>query len=213
MDRSRGDNRQAFHLRQIRSWASRKLGSPEQHSYPNVLRTLAHQTHSQSEETSDSVWICLAFAVQWMLRGLVCLHTSMLAFCARSLQMQRGVQCAFVNLLCSHLLRAVECVQCAASLRWWMDVPLTTGGDREPGDMDQSLPHSPPVSLPATTSTRTLTAPHCPHHILLPHTTTTHHTAHTTSYYTPPHTTINNSNILPFLFHSVFALPIMVSPG
>ena len=91
----------------------------------------------------------------------------------------------------------VECV-C-----WWMDVPLTTGGDREPGDMDQSLPHSPPVSLPATTSTRTLTAPHCPHHILLPHTTTTHHTAHTTSYYTPPHTTTNNSNILPFLFLSL----------
>ena len=62
----------------------------------------------------------------------------------------------------------VECV-C-----WWMDVPLTTGGDREPGDMDQSLPHSPPVSLPATTSTRTLTAPHCPHHILL-HATTHNH--------------------------------------
>ena len=45
------------------------------------------------------------------------------------------------------------------------------------------------------------------------HALSRHHTAHTTSYYTPPHTTINNSNILPFLFHSVFALPIMVSPG
>ena len=133
-------------------------------------------------------------------------------FCTTSLSRlcEYSVHCFFSVLYsCEQLMYRQQ----QESVCWWMDVPLTTGGDREPGDMDQSLPHSPPVSLPATTSTRTLTAPHCPHHILLPHTTTTHHTAHTTSYYTPPHTTINNSNILPFLFHSVFALPIMVSPG
>ena len=64
------------------------------------------------------------------------------------------------------------------------------------------LSHSPPPPAHA------LSRHHWPHHILLPHTATTHHTvsrdtAHTTSFYTPPHTTTNNSNILPFLFLSL----------
>ena len=63
------------------------------------------------------------------------------------------------------------------------------------------LSHSPPPPAHA------LSRHHCPHHILLPHTTTTHHIL--------LHATTHNHQQQqhPAILVSLFALPIMVSPG
>ena len=87
------------------------------------------------------MWICLAFAVYcsvdvfWLFFvvahkyvGILCaLFAEIVWWAVCRMQFVQSAQSAAENLLCSsHLLSSVEC---AEAVCWWMDVPLTTGGD------------------------------------------------------------------------------------